>query len=299
MLVDLHNHTVDASDGHLDRLTLVRLAKMRGVDAIAITDHDFILPAATAAELTRRTGILVVPGMERTVRAADGTVIAHFLCYGVCNRDGSAERQFKQELFAGIDQYRGERQRRRPDISLPDLAIETVHYRHHLLNQLAGRHGTTELAGGLPTAPQELIDAVHAMGGLVVWAHPFTLPRVFRDRVTGILGLDRGPPGPDLDLETALRHLQDHDPGWWRVLTTLDGIECRSCSIGFDTIDGKLCERLARLLGKPMLATSAAHGPKDVASAAIRLGTRVSDEAGLLAGLRSGAVEPVTLYRRA
>jgi PHP domain. len=38
-LVDLHNHTT-ASDGLLTPSELVRYAKLKGLKAIAITDHD-------------------------------------------------------------------------------------------------------------------------------------------------------------------------------------------------------------------------------------------------------------------
>ena len=42
MILDLHNHTRWSFDCSMDPAKVVRLAKARGIDAIAITDHDQI-----------------------------------------------------------------------------------------------------------------------------------------------------------------------------------------------------------------------------------------------------------------
>ncbi len=72
-MIDLHTHTV-FSDGELIPAELVRRAVVKGVRAIAITDHmdtsnmDLIIPRIVkiASELTKILQIRVIPGTELT-----------------------------------------------------------------------------------------------------------------------------------------------------------------------------------------------------------------------------------------
>ncbi|RLF27810.1 MAG: hypothetical protein DRN14_04965, partial [Thermoplasmata archaeon] len=66
-LADLHAHTT-RSDGVLEPRELLRLAKSRGLGAVAITDHNVL----TRVE---GEGILVVPGEEVS------TTAGHILAY--------------------------------------------------------------------------------------------------------------------------------------------------------------------------------------------------------------------------
>ena len=63
MLRDLHSHTT-ASDGSLSANELLKLAAERGVDELAITDHDSVDSVAEAIELSSNYGVSVVPGVE-------------------------------------------------------------------------------------------------------------------------------------------------------------------------------------------------------------------------------------------
>ncbi|MHB9155276.1 MAG: histidinol phosphate phosphatase domain-containing protein [Endomicrobiales bacterium] len=72
-MIDLHTHTF-FSDGVLIPSELVYRAKVKGYEAIGVTDHgdftnfDLIIPriARAADALTRQYGITVVPGIELT-----------------------------------------------------------------------------------------------------------------------------------------------------------------------------------------------------------------------------------------
>lgn len=77
--IDLHAHTT-ASDGALGPAELVRLAAARGVQVLAVTDHDSTdgLPEAQA-EAARHPGLTVVPGLEINCDADGGEV--HVLGY--------------------------------------------------------------------------------------------------------------------------------------------------------------------------------------------------------------------------
>ena len=77
-MIDLHAHT-RASDGAQAPADVVARAANRGVSVLAITDHDTVagLPVAIAAG--RRLGVLVIPGVELSVRPPQGQL--HILAY--------------------------------------------------------------------------------------------------------------------------------------------------------------------------------------------------------------------------
>ncbi len=58
MKADLHVHTA-ASDGQYMPEEVARLAKARGLEALAVTDHDTIAGVDRAAEAGRAVGIQV------------------------------------------------------------------------------------------------------------------------------------------------------------------------------------------------------------------------------------------------
>ena len=64
--IDLHNHTT-ASDGTLSPAETVVHAKLRGLSAIAVTDHDTPFGLPEAIEAGRAMNLEVVPGIEISV----------------------------------------------------------------------------------------------------------------------------------------------------------------------------------------------------------------------------------------
>ncbi len=60
---DLHTHTI-YSDGALSPCELVRLAKEKGLRALAITDHDSVNALPEAIECGNRLGVEIIPGLE-------------------------------------------------------------------------------------------------------------------------------------------------------------------------------------------------------------------------------------------
>lgn len=78
--VELHCHTVASHDGHITFDGLVRVARRRGIDVVAITDHDTIDGAVEFRRFAERRGVglQIVVGEERTLE--DGShVIGLFL----------------------------------------------------------------------------------------------------------------------------------------------------------------------------------------------------------------------------
>ena len=79
--IDLHVHTVYSYDSLITPKELVQYAKKRGLDGVAITDHDRL---DSALKIARETDLLIVPGME--IESLNG----HIVALGV--RRGSSER---------------------------------------------------------------------------------------------------------------------------------------------------------------------------------------------------------------
>ncbi|MCC6868579.1 MAG: PHP domain-containing protein [Burkholderiales bacterium] len=70
---DLHCHST-ASDGLLEPDAMVRLAAERGVDVLALTDHDDTAGLAVAGAAAREAGIELVRGAEVSVSWDDETI---------------------------------------------------------------------------------------------------------------------------------------------------------------------------------------------------------------------------------
>jgi hypothetical protein len=84
MILDLHNHTSWSFDCSMDPAKVVRVAKARGIDAIAITDHDEI-DGAREAQRAAGGDILVVIGEEIDTTAGD--VLGLFLKEKIATHD--------------------------------------------------------------------------------------------------------------------------------------------------------------------------------------------------------------------
>ena len=78
LLIDLHAHTYPKSDDSFISVDeLVDAARQHGLDGICLTEHDDFWPLDVARELTRRHGILVIPGAEINTDAG------HVLVFGL------------------------------------------------------------------------------------------------------------------------------------------------------------------------------------------------------------------------
>lgn len=68
---DLHVHTTYSSDSIISPKDLVFYSKRRGLNAVAVTDHNYL---AGAYKIAQETDFLIIPGME--VSSADGHIVA-------------------------------------------------------------------------------------------------------------------------------------------------------------------------------------------------------------------------------
>ncbi|MGH2556217.1 MAG: PHP domain-containing protein [Actinomycetota bacterium] len=191
--IDLHTHTV-YSDGTFTPSELLELARDRGLDVVAVTDHDTTSGLIEASASGAHLGIDVVPGVElSTVREGEGV---HMLCYYMDPSNGElmAElHRLRDDRFS-----RGERMvRKLQELGYP-ITFERVQeiarggniVRPHVAQALveAGVVPTVkeafsdELIGSGGRAyvekhalhPRDAIGLIHGAGGACVLAHPGT-----------------------------------------------------------------------------------------------------------------------------
>ncbi len=74
---DLHNHTHFSPDSILSPRRFVARAVRRGLNCIAVTDHNTMRGVAAVQEAAANTGLRVIPGEE--IRTAEGEVLGLFL----------------------------------------------------------------------------------------------------------------------------------------------------------------------------------------------------------------------------
>ncbi len=97
MIADLHTHST-ASDGQYRPGELVRLARARGLELLALTDHDTVDGLAEAEEAAAAAGLRVLRGVE--LGAAEYSHL-HILGYGF---DPAGLVPLCQKLKAGRDE---------------------------------------------------------------------------------------------------------------------------------------------------------------------------------------------------
>jgi predicted metal-dependent phosphoesterase TrpH len=193
MRADFHTHTT-LSDGRVSPEALVFKACARGLDVVAVTDHDTTAGVAAALAEGEAYGVHVVTGVELSVALdLDGETLAlHLICLGFDLDDPDL-----QALMARIRASRGAAAREtlaRLSLAgyaatLPAHLLETSDQtlcRPHLADALvrAGHarsrndafdrylaSDTYRSPYDLPSA-EEALRVVHRAGGLAVWAHP-------------------------------------------------------------------------------------------------------------------------------
>jgi 3',5'-nucleoside bisphosphate phosphatase len=102
-VIDLHSHT-NESDGTFTPLELVELAKERGVEALAISDHDTFAGYDQALPEARSRGLDLVCGIELSTRAPGAGAKAraiHLLAYFLRQPPPGEFRAWLAELIEG------------------------------------------------------------------------------------------------------------------------------------------------------------------------------------------------------
>ena len=154
--IDLHAHT-NYSDGTFAPPEAVALAADRGLDVLAVTDHDTTEGLAEAFEAGTGLGVEIVPGIEfSTIYRGDGV---HILCYYM--DPGAPELSAELERLQGDRFDRGERMvAKLQELGYP-VSFERVReiakggnvIRPHVAGDVRGRYsGTVGYRGLVPVA---------------------------------------------------------------------------------------------------------------------------------------------------
>lgn len=193
MAHDLHVHT-NRSDGSHDPADLVEYAAGRGVEVLAITDHDTMAGVAEAQAAGRAVGVEVIPGIELSIKVPHGSM--HLLGYFT-----EPAPEPLAGLIAGFGEKRVERARDmvdrlndmgvavdwddvlegaagaplgRPHIAEALMRAGHVDDRKEAFDLYLG-DGRPAYVGSDGLAVEEGIDLVRDSGGAPVLAHPYTL----------------------------------------------------------------------------------------------------------------------------
>lgn len=188
---DLHCHST-YSDGLLPPAAVVQRAAVRGVDVLALTDHDDIAGLAEAGEAAVAAGIELICGSELSVSWDDHTL--HIVALNIdpanaelvaglasirSGRDSRARRMGAALEAAGIPgAYEGAR-----TYVTSERLISRTHFARFLVEKghcretkdVFKRYLTPGKPGHVPHAWASLGDAVtwiHGAGGQAVLAHP-------------------------------------------------------------------------------------------------------------------------------
>ena len=81
--------------------SVILAAKGRGVDLVAITDHDNAAGCAEGAALAKKAGVRFVDGVE--VSAYSGDTKVHMLCYSM-DYSSPEYTAFAAKLFSGAEE---------------------------------------------------------------------------------------------------------------------------------------------------------------------------------------------------
>jgi predicted metal-dependent phosphoesterase TrpH len=191
--IDLHVHT-NHSDGTFTPREALTLARERGLDAMAVSDHDTTTALEEAAAIGAELGVEVVPGIEFSTIYADEGV--HVLCYFMDPSDPA--------LVEELQRLRDDRERRGDMMverlvalgypvtfeRVKEIAGDAPIVRPHIAQAMveagivpdAKSAFTEEFIGSNGAAyvekhalhPLDALTLIHGAGGVCVMAHPGT-----------------------------------------------------------------------------------------------------------------------------
>jgi len=197
---DLQSHST-CSDGALSPAAVVAAAAAAGVRLLALTDHDTVAGVSAAQAAATEHEIALVAAVELSTVDVLGEDF-HVLGYGIDHTDADlqarlddwrADRAARIDRMAdlldglGLPPDRTELEARRAagmPVGRPHLATAAIEANRErlaadgldecsaFLEAYLCRDGPAYARRTTPTVP-EAIDAIHAAGGLAVWAHPF------------------------------------------------------------------------------------------------------------------------------
>lgn len=194
LIGDLHCHT-RLSDGSLGIEEIIAFAVKKGLDTIAITDHDCLAGTVRGKVIGARHGLQVIPGVELSSTFEEADKNVHILCYrpdspdmleGLCKRNSQARKRASHFMMLQVA--------KRYNIPTEFIAKcatgSTNLYKKHIMQaliecgyadcfngELYKELFTKESENNILITPKyestkSVIDSVHEAGGIAVLAHP-------------------------------------------------------------------------------------------------------------------------------
>ena len=207
--VDLHTHST-ASDGELTPAELVGLAIERGLDVIALTDHDSCDGIEAMLDAARGTSLEVIPGVELSADVPQSEV--HILGYWMDwraphfqtmlakfrdGRYGRAEKMTKKLAALGapisferVKEIAGDAAIGRPHIAQALLEAGHISTLVEAFDKYIGRNGPAYVERFRLT-PEDAVTLILQAGGIPVLAHPREVTHWIAPLVkVGLIGLE-------------------------------------------------------------------------------------------------------------
>ncbi len=191
---DLHCHT-KLSDGTLGIEEIIALAAKRGIEMIAITDHDCLAGTVRAKIIGERNGVKVIPGVELSAIDERTDKNVHILAYlfdspdrieGLCHSNSLARKKAGQYMMLKA----AKRYPVPTDLIMKCAAGSTNLFKQHIMHALMQCGYTQTIYGevyddlfdkdkpmSVFVQPKfadvfDVIAAVKEAGGISVLAHP-------------------------------------------------------------------------------------------------------------------------------
>lgn len=191
MRVDLHTHST-ASDGQYTPAELVHLAKRRGLEVMALTDHDSVNGVEEAIAEGKAVGLRIVQGVELS---ADDYLNLHILGYGFSIlamqgwldslRGGRNDRKYRIRDFLRtkgleipleeVDEAAAGGSIGRPHFAKVMLRHGYVATRKEAFDLYLDTPEFQEMERGTKPSAEECVRRIKDAGGKVSLAHPYQI----------------------------------------------------------------------------------------------------------------------------
>ncbi|MGZ8412509.1 MAG: PHP domain-containing protein [Gemmatirosa sp.] len=187
--VDLHSHST-ASDGHLAPTAVVEAARVAGLAALALTDHDTVAGVPEAQSAGARAGLRIVAGCELSAHLGVNEIhllalhldsvemIATELARFRDDRVTRAERMVQLLGNAGVTVTMDDVLREsaggavgRPHVARAVVAAGAARDIREAFDRFLG-DGRPAYVDKPRLDARDAIALAHAAGGIAVWAHP-------------------------------------------------------------------------------------------------------------------------------
>ena len=193
MKADMHCHSRH-SDSSVPVRDLIQMAKLSGVSAIAVTDHDTYAGQEEALYYGEKIGVEVIPGIELSGYDFERKQKSHILCYypkdfsaldGVCREVHDHREEVTRRMIRIVAEH----------YPITEAMVEerakdsTSIYKQHIMHALIDAGCTREFFGDLNRElfnhkdgiayikivypdVYRVLEAAKASGGVIVVAHP-------------------------------------------------------------------------------------------------------------------------------